>query len=47
MHLGSDMALAFLEHLAGAKLARQTRNIFEIPEVASDFDPFSSWHGLA
>ncbi|KAJ7918138.1 class I glutamine amidotransferase-like protein [Mycena leptocephala] len=44
---GADMALAFLEHLAGAKLARQTRNIFEIPEVASDFDPFSSWHGLA
>ncbi|KAJ7802983.1 class I glutamine amidotransferase-like protein [Mycena olivaceomarginata] len=43
---GSDMALAFLEHLAGAKLARQTRSIVEIPEVSSDDDPFASWHGL-
>jgi len=43
---GSDMALAFLEHLAGAKLARQMRSIVEIPEVSSDYDPFASWHGL-
>ncbi|KAJ7076501.1 class I glutamine amidotransferase-like protein [Mycena belliarum] len=44
---GSDMALAFLEHLAGAKLARQVRNIMEIPEVSSDDDPFAAIHGLA
>ncbi|KAJ7030801.1 class I glutamine amidotransferase-like protein [Mycena alexandri] len=44
---GSDMALAFLEHLAGAKLARQTRSIVEIPEMSSEDDPFASWHGLA
>ncbi|KAJ6562475.1 class I glutamine amidotransferase-like protein [Mycena capillaripes] len=43
---GSDMALAFLEHLAGAKLARQMRSIVEIPEVASYDDPFAHWHGL-
>ncbi|KAJ6591300.1 class I glutamine amidotransferase-like protein [Mycena vulgaris] len=43
---GSDMALAFLEHLAGAKLARQIRNIVEIPEVSSGDDPFASIHGL-
>lgn len=44
--LGSDMALAFLEHLAGAKLARQIRSIVEIPEMASDDDQFAHWHGL-
>ncbi|KAJ7481835.1 class I glutamine amidotransferase-like protein [Mycena latifolia] len=43
---GSDMALAFLEHLAGAKLARQVRNIVEIPEVSSEDDRFASVHGL-
>lgn len=35
------MALAFLEHLAGAKLARQVRSIVEIPEVTSEDDPFA------
>ncbi|KAJ7628759.1 class I glutamine amidotransferase-like protein [Roridomyces roridus] len=43
---GSDMALAFLEHLAGAKLARQVRNIVEIPEVSSGDDVFAGVHGL-
>ncbi|KAJ7443927.1 class I glutamine amidotransferase-like protein [Mycena galericulata] len=43
---GSDMALAFLEHLAGAKLARQVRSIVEIPEVTSEDDMFASFHGL-
>ncbi|KAK7042214.1 DJ-1 protein-PfpI domain-containing protein [Favolaschia claudopus] len=43
---GSDMALAFLEHLAGAKLARQMRSIVEIPEVSSEDDQFAQWHGL-
>jgi hypothetical protein len=40
------MALAFLEHLAGAKLARQIRGIVEIPEVSSEDDQFASYHGL-
>ncbi|KAJ7628761.1 hypothetical protein FB45DRAFT_867742 [Roridomyces roridus] len=40
------MALAFLEHLAGAKLARQVRNIVEIPEVSSGDDVFAGVHGL-
>ncbi|KAJ6511543.1 class I glutamine amidotransferase-like protein [Mycena vitilis] len=44
---GSDMALAFLEHLAGAKLARQMRSIVEIPETASDDGQWAIWHGLA
>ncbi|KAJ7431204.1 class I glutamine amidotransferase-like protein [Mycena galericulata] len=43
---GSDMALAFLEHLAGAKLACQVRSVVEIPEVSSADDPFASFHGL-
>ncbi|KAF7292728.1 DJ-1 protein-PfpI domain-containing protein [Mycena indigotica] len=43
---GSDMALAFLEHLAGAKLARQVRGLVEIPEVSSFDDPFAEFHGL-
>ncbi|KAJ7231966.1 class I glutamine amidotransferase-like protein [Mycena rebaudengoi] len=43
---GSDMALAFLEHLAGAKLARQVRSIVEIPEIDSEADTFASYHGL-
>ncbi|KAJ7701949.1 class I glutamine amidotransferase-like protein [Mycena rosella] len=45
MAAGSDMALAFLEHLAGAKLARQVRNFVEIPEVSSDYDPFARVQG--
>ncbi|KAJ7443928.1 class I glutamine amidotransferase-like protein [Mycena galericulata] len=43
---GSDMALAFLEHLAGVKLARQVRSIVEIPEVTSEDDQFASFFGL-
>ncbi|KAF7330021.1 DJ-1 protein-PfpI domain-containing protein [Mycena kentingensis (nom. inval.)] len=43
---GSDMALAFLEHLAGAKLARQVRGLVEIPEVSPWDDQFAQFHGL-
>jgi transcriptional regulator GlxA family with amidase domain len=40
------MVLAFLEHLAGTKLARQVRGIVDVPEVSSEDDQFASWHGL-
>ncbi|KAJ6591296.1 class I glutamine amidotransferase-like protein [Mycena vulgaris] len=43
---GSDMALAFLEHLAGAKVAHLIRGIVEIPEVTAKEDPFAAFHGL-
>ncbi|KAJ7157670.1 class I glutamine amidotransferase-like protein [Mycena crocata] len=43
---GSDMALAFVEHLAGAKVARYIRGTIEIPEVTENDDPFASFHGL-
>ncbi|KAJ7662175.1 class I glutamine amidotransferase-like protein, partial [Mycena polygramma] len=43
---GSDMALAFLEHLTGAKTASFVRGIFEIPEVTTRDDPFAKFHGL-
>ncbi|KAJ7741741.1 class I glutamine amidotransferase-like protein [Mycena olivaceomarginata] len=43
---GSDMALAFVEHLAGAKVARHIRGGFEIPERAEKDDPFAIFHGL-
>ncbi|KAJ7798950.1 putative ThiJ/DJ-1 [Mycena olivaceomarginata] len=42
----SDMALAFVEHLAGAKVARHIRGGFEIPETAEKDDPFAAFHGL-
>ncbi|KAJ7756092.1 class I glutamine amidotransferase-like protein [Mycena maculata] len=43
---GSDMALAFAEHLGGAKVARHIRGIIEIPEVTDKDDPFAALHGL-
>ncbi|KAJ7481974.1 class I glutamine amidotransferase-like protein [Mycena latifolia] len=43
---GSDMALAFVEHLAGAKVARFIRGRIEIPEVTEKDDPFATFHGL-
>ncbi|KAF8172524.1 class I glutamine amidotransferase-like protein [Mycena galopus ATCC 62051] len=43
---GSDMALAFVEHLAGAKIARHIRGAFEIPEVTLENDPFASFYEL-
>ncbi|KAJ7701886.1 class I glutamine amidotransferase-like protein [Mycena rosella] len=43
---GSDMALAFVEHLAGVKVARFIRGALEIPEVTEKDDPFATFHGL-
>ncbi|KAJ7231965.1 class I glutamine amidotransferase-like protein [Mycena rebaudengoi] len=43
---GSDMALAFVEHLAGAPLAFHVRNMFEIPQVSDNDDPFAIHYGL-
>ncbi|KAJ6513979.1 class I glutamine amidotransferase-like protein [Mycena vulgaris] len=43
---GSDMALAFVEHIAGAKVARLIRGGIEIPEVTAKDDPFAAFHGL-
>ena len=44
---GSDMALAFVEHLAGAGIARQIRGGIEIPDNGgSEEDPFAEFHGL-
>ncbi|KAJ7450519.1 class I glutamine amidotransferase-like protein [Mycena latifolia] len=43
---GSDMALAFVEHLVGAKVARFIRGAMEIPEVTEKDDPFAALHGL-
>ena len=44
---GSNMALAFIEHLAGAGIARQIRGGIEIPDNGgSEEDPFAEFHGL-
>ncbi|KAJ7756095.1 class I glutamine amidotransferase-like protein [Mycena maculata] len=43
---GSDMALAFVEHLVGAKVARHIRGVVEIPQVTENDDPFAAFHGL-
>ena len=40
------MALAFLEHLAGADVAREVRGQMEIPERGAGDDPFAKWFGL-
>ncbi|KAJ7780461.1 hypothetical protein B0H14DRAFT_2960956 [Mycena olivaceomarginata] len=42
----SDMALAFVEHLVGAKVARHIRGGFEIPERTEKDDLFAAFHGL-
>ncbi|KAJ6562500.1 transcriptional regulator [Mycena capillaripes] len=43
---GSDMALAFVEYLTDAKVARIIRGMFEIPERTEKDDPFAKFHGL-
>ncbi|KAJ7726961.1 class I glutamine amidotransferase-like protein [Mycena metata] len=43
---GADMALAFVEHLTDAKVARFVRGGIEIPEVADQDDPFAAFYGL-
>ncbi|KAJ7240124.1 class I glutamine amidotransferase-like protein [Mycena haematopus] len=43
---GSDMALAFVEYLTSAKVARHIRGAFEIPEVTEKDDPFAAFYGL-
>ncbi|KAJ7628722.1 class I glutamine amidotransferase-like protein [Roridomyces roridus] len=43
---GADMALAFVEHLGGPKIARHIRGLTEIPEVTEKEDPFAKFHGL-
>lgn len=41
------MALAFVEHLAGPKIARIVRGAVEIPDHGgSEDDPFAEFHGL-
>ncbi len=46
VRVGSDMALAFLAHLAGDKLATMIRNSVEVDEHGQDDDPFAKVHGL-
>ncbi|KAJ7081491.1 class I glutamine amidotransferase-like protein [Mycena epipterygia] len=43
---GSDMALAFVEHLTSPKVARHIRGEYEIKEVKEKGDPFAAIHGL-
>ncbi|KAJ7237718.1 transcriptional regulator [Mycena haematopus] len=43
---GGDMALAFVEHLAGPRAARFIRGTVEIREVTVEDDPFAEFHGL-
>ncbi|KAK7021649.1 DJ-1 protein-PfpI domain-containing protein [Favolaschia claudopus] len=43
---GTDMAIAFLEHLAGERAAKFTRGFIEIREAPQDDDPFAEVHGL-
>ncbi|KAJ6622812.1 transcriptional regulator [Mycena sp. CBHHK59/15] len=43
---GSDMALAFVEHLVGKKATTVIRGVIEIPEVKDQDDPFATFHGL-
>ncbi|KAJ7050434.1 class I glutamine amidotransferase-like protein, partial [Mycena amicta] len=43
---GSDMALAFVEHITNARVARTIRGAIEIAEVAQQEDPFAAFHGL-
>ncbi|KAJ6624770.1 class I glutamine amidotransferase-like protein [Mycena sp. CBHHK59/15] len=43
---GSDMALAFVEHLVGKKATTVIHGVIEIPEVKDQDDPFATFHGL-
>ncbi|KAF8958283.1 transcriptional regulator [Flammula alnicola] len=43
---GSDMAIAFVAHLAGDKVARLIRGQVEVFEHGQDDDPFAEFHGL-
>ncbi|KAJ7101192.1 class I glutamine amidotransferase-like protein [Mycena epipterygia] len=43
---GSDMALAFVEHLTIPKVARHIRGEYKINEVKEKDDPFAAFHGL-
>ncbi|KAJ7057941.1 class I glutamine amidotransferase-like protein [Mycena amicta] len=43
---GQDMALAFVEHLTNAAVARTIRGIVEVREATQEDDPFAALHGL-
>ncbi|KAJ7801044.1 class I glutamine amidotransferase-like protein [Mycena olivaceomarginata] len=43
---GSDMALAFVEHLAGPRATRFLRGAAEVREATEEDDPFAEFHGL-
>ncbi|KAJ7799430.1 class I glutamine amidotransferase-like protein [Mycena olivaceomarginata] len=43
---GSDMLLAFIEHLVGPRAARFLRGAVEIREATQEADPFAEFHGL-
>nr|GAT46874.1 predicted protein [Mycena chlorophos] len=43
---GSDMALAFVEHITNARVAKSIRGGIEIPKAGQDDDPFAAIHGL-
>jgi len=43
---GSDMALAFVSHLAGPQVARVIRGQVELTEQTKEDDPFATIHGL-
>jgi len=43
---GSDMALAFVYHLAGPQVARVIRGQVELVELTQEDDPFAAFHGL-
>jgi hypothetical protein len=40
------MAMAFIEHLVGPKIAHYIRGGAEVIQVGADDDPFAAWHGL-
>lgn len=44
--LGSDMAIAFLEHIVGPRLARIIRGQMEVTEIQEEDDPFAAFHNL-
>ncbi|KZP14564.1 class I glutamine amidotransferase-like protein [Athelia psychrophila] len=43
---GSDMALAFVEHLTSPEISRAIRGNVEVTEHTQDDDPFAAIHGL-